>query len=922
MQRYLENALEHSNYITRWFTAKPLWQKWVAERIETPLTYSAIEAIFDELETPLVVESYDERQLMKALREARQKMMLWLGVRDLANLASLDEVTQAMTAFAEIAVAKAMAVLSQDLAGTHGTPKRANGLDMPLWIVGMGKLGGRELNVSSDIDLIFVYEDEGETQGASKSLSHHEWFSRLGKRLIKVLSEVTEDGFVFRVDMRLRPNGDSGPLVCSLGMLEEYFMVQGREWERYAWIKGRLIYPLEEAGVRGLPENFYEVVRPFVFRRYLDFGVIAAIRDLHGQIQREAVLRATQFPERAADLKLGRGGIREIEFLAQMFQLIRGGQEPKLRERPTVVILQDLVELGLMDRAVSEGLQNAYSFLRRVEHRIQWWDDAQIHYLPTTIESQERIANGLGYSTRDAFYDELKRHQDLVAEQFSSAFVLSGEGAESTNLDDWQPSSELYPNLATRWDGLKSSSRYRAMNDAARKSLASLLKRAAEMDGLASEATLISLLDFLETISRRSSYLSLLTEYPQALGRVMQLLQASKWGANYLVKHPHLLDEMLMSSDRLSPETDPKVYWQQWRANLTRRLDDVMTQSNAQELMMDILRNSHHAEIFQILLADLGIGREKNLPVEFISDRLSALADVILQETLSRIWRELALKYGFDPDFSRSGFGVIAYGKLGGKELGYGSDLDLVFLFDEKQCPIDPDLAPERFAMLVRRLILWLTSATSAGTLFEIDTRLRPNGSAGLMVTNIDSFEAYQLREGGNAAWIWEHQALTRARFCAGDERIGQRFDQIRSTVLSSASQEANLLAEILKMRQKIHEGHPNPSGDFDLKHDSGGMVDVEFAVQYLVLANANRIPELLANIGNIGLLKLAATHQLLDKAVAEKAANAYRLLRERQHRFRLDGHDRSRVSDMQMDQDLLQAKQAVEQLWATVMRV
>lgn len=921
MQSYLEDAQKYSNYLTRWFQAKPLWQKWVNQRVELPLTYTAIEGIFDELETPLVGQLYDERQLMKALREARQRTMLWLGVRDLANLASLDEVTQAMTAFAEIAMAKAMGVLTQELSMSHGMPKRADGVDMPLWVVGMGKLGGRELNVSSDIDLIFVYEDDGDTEGGPKSLSHHEWFTRLGKRLIKVLSELTEDGFVFRVDMRLRPNGDSGPLVCSLSMLEEYFMVQGREWERYAWIKGRLIYPIEEAGVRGLPQPFYEVVRPFVYRRYLDFGVIAAIRDLHGQIQREAILRATQFPERAADLKLGRGGIREIEFLAQMFQLIRGGQEPKLRERPTVLILKDLVELGLMDAVVSKGLQEAYEFLRRIEHRIQWWDDAQIHYLPSSEEAQERIAQSMGFENRDAFYAQLKQYQDHVAEQFSSAFVLSANGSSQATVDDWHPDAQRYPELANRWAALKTSSRYRAMNDSARKSLAHLLKRASELSQIASEATLINLLDFLETISRRSSYLSLLMEFPQALTRVLQLFSASKWGTQYLVKHPHLLDEMLMSGDRLSPEADPQIYWQQWRQHLVRRLDDVATQRNSQEQMMDILRNAHHAEIFQILLADLGIGRDKNLPVEFISDRLSALADVILQETLCRIWQELALKYQLDPDFSKSGFGVIAYGKLGGKELGYGSDLDLVFLFDDALCPMIPQDAPERFATLVRRLILWLTSATSAGTLFDIDTRLRPNGSAGLLVTSIAAFEAYQLREGGNAAWIWEHQALTRARFCAGDERIGARFEQIRANVLSGASSERHLLEEILRMRQKIHDGHPNTSGDFDLKHDSGGMVDVEFVVQYLVLANAHKLPGLLANVGNIGLLKLAAQYQLLDDGLAADAANAYRLLRERQHRFRLDGYDRSRVSPEEMDEALRQARRAIETLWLTVMQ-
>lgn len=920
MDKLIGQAKNNSQYLTRWFTARPEWEEWVQARQSTPLTNQALQGIVDEVRLSQLSGPFDEAVLMKALREIRQRTMLWIGVRDLTNQASLVEVTEVMTHLAELTLELALDCLTNELGATHGFPQYPDGRRMPLWVVGMGKLGGRELNVSSDIDLIFVYEDDGDTVGGPKSLSHHEWFARLGKKLIKVLSELTADGFVFRVDMRLRPNGDSGPLVCSLNMLEEYFMIQGREWERYAWIKGRLVYPLKDAGEHGLPPVFNSVVRPFVYRRYLDFGVIAAIRELHAQIRHEANLRASNFPERAVDLKLGQGGIREIEFLAQMFQLIRGGREPILRERPTLTILNHLVDLGLMDQKSSQELHDAYVFLRQAEHRVQWWDDAQVHYLPTAPEAQERIATSLEYPSKEEFYIDLAKHQAIVKAAFASAFVLDSQNGKTDELSTWTIPETFSEGLRDRWAGLQNSGRYRAMSDVSKRNLITIFKKAIDLNPEGGETTLVDLLNFLETISRRSSYLSLLTEYPYAVEKVIQLIQASKWAINYLNHHPHLLDEILVTHDKFSPETDPKLYWENWRKALQRRLDDIAVGENPQELMMDALRDAHHAEIFQILLADLGIGRAQALPVEAVSDRLSALADVILEETLSRIWQELAKKYGFEGDFTKSGFAVIAYGKLGGKELGYGSDLDLVFIYDEAYSPLDKDVIAERYATLVRRLIMWLTSATSSGTLFDIDTRLRPNGAAGLMVSTVEAFEAYQLREGQNTAWVWEHQALSRARFSAGDARVGEDFDRIRARVLSQLRDKAELQKEILEMRQRIHDGHPNLTGQFDLKHDAGGMVDIEFMVQFLVLAYAHQYPALLGNVGNIALLGIAGQADLIPKDLAQKVAQAYRLLRQMQHRVRLDGADKSRIHEDNMTPELEAARNAVKELWSCVM--
>lgn len=922
MNKEISIAQEHSQFITRWFNAKPDWKKWVQERYFEPVSPQIIDAIFENLDRQCLTNGADEESLMRMLRETRQKIMLWVGVRDLNNLASLSEVTSSMTRLAELSIQLAMTCLEFELSKTYGAPYYPDGRKMPLWIVGMGKLGGRELNVSSDIDLIFVYDADGETNGGLRSISHHEWFTKLGKKLIRLMSDLTGDGFVFRVDMRLRPNGDAGPLVCSLGMLEEYFLVQGREWERYAWIKGRLVYPLNESSKYGLPDPLYNVVKPFVYRRYLDFGVIRAIRDLHAQIRHEANLRATNFPDRAADLKLGRGGIREIEFLAQMFQLIRGGQEPQLRVRPTLEVLDVVGRLGLIEKNTIEKLSAAYIFLRQVEHRIQWWDDAQIHYLPASELSQERIARGLGYMNREDFYVQLNAYQDMVANTFADVFALDGHSFIDEQVVQWSPDANLFPEIAVSWSQWKKSIRYRVMPEDARKNLASIFKKALEKSSNVDEKVFCKFLEFLEIISLRSSYLSLLIEYPLAVERVMQLIKASSWGSAYLLKHPQLLDEMLINQERIDTESTYQEYWEQWRRQLCRRLDDASVQEHPQELMMDILREAHHSEIFHILLADLGIGRTSALPVEVVSDRLSALADILLEETLARIWDELGKKYGVSKSFSESGFGVIAYGKLGGKELGYGSDLDLVFIYDETIAPLSSETMSERFAMLVRRLIMWLTTATSAGTLFDIDTRLRPNGMAGLMVSSVAAFEDYQLSHGNNSAWIWEHQALSRARFCAGDLRVGRQFDDIRARVLAQPREPKIVLQEISLMRRKIHEGHPNLSRDFDLKHDPGGMVDIEFIVQYLVLAYANKYSELIGNIGNIALLQIACRVQLIPQDLADEVANAYRVLRQLQHRLRLDGVERVRINPAQMSADLTQAIKSVKRLWNLVMTI
>ena len=865
---------------------------------------------------------------MANLRIARQRLMIWIAFRDLNGMASLDEVTRALSHFAELAVAASIAYIREDLKNQFGLPwSKPNHSEMPLMVVGMGKLGGLELNLSSDIDLIFLYEHEGETVGGPKSLSNHEWFSRMGKRLIKFLSEHDENGFVFRVDMRLRPNGDSGPLVCSLEMLEEYLLVQGREWERYAWIKGRLIAP-----PTGSPEHTYcakeldQLIRPFVYRRHLDYGVIASIRDLHAQIQHEADKRSSAHQGRSRDIKLGRGGIREIEFLAQMFQLMRGGTDPRFRVRPTLEVLELIKQQGILSSADIEALKAAYVFLRRLEHRIQVWDDQQTHYLPDDDLSRTRLAGAMAVKVSDldaqSLMAELDLHQNNVARLFEKAFLLDDSSRlELAPLDlAWQPDEQCFPKTRARWSSWVGSPKQRQLPEKSRLIFDNLMHKAAESLQLASsdqahaDQTLLRFFDLLEAIARRSAYLSILAEYPKALLNVLALLKASQWGAQYLTRHPHLLDHLLNSRTEKALITQPQEYWQEVRANLNMRLDDVMVDGDGSEQAMDILRVTHHTETFITLLADLGIGVDEPLSVEKVSDHLSALADLILQATFERVWPGVAQKFGLPQDLVAP-FAIISYGKLGGKELGYASDLDLVFLYQAEESDY---AAQEVYALLAKRMINWLTAFTSTGSLFEIDTRLRPNGSAGFLVTNTQAFKKYQMREGDNAAWVWEHQALTRARFSAGNPAIGSEFDLVRSAVLGQQRNINQLRTEILEMRRKVHAGHPNGSGEFDLKHDSGGMVDIEFMVQFLVLAYSHQHPQLIGNLGNIALLRVAGEVALIDPKVANSVGNAYRLLRACQHRLRLDGAEKTRIK-LAAGSELSAARESVVALWLKI---
>ncbi len=883
----LRQAARWSRFLHRLLESQPGLADEVAPLLARPLHPG-------DLLAWLHPENLDETTLKPALRRLRARVMAHVACRDLTGLADLEEVTGAMTLLADTTVDVALAVHRKVLVARHGEPRGhgegSDGAVQDFLCIGMGKLGGGELNVSSDVDFIFAFPEDGETDGASR-LSNFEFFTRLGRRLIDALADVTGDGFVFRVDMRLRPNGDSGPLVASLDMLEHYFIAQGREWERYAWIKARQM--------TGAPCAALEAIRrPFVFRKYLDFGAINAMRDLHAQIRREVARR-----DMADHIKLGPGGIREIEFIAQVFQLIRGGRDPALQIRPTLQVLALLAQRQTLSAAAVAELTAAYRFLRKLEHRLQYLDDAQTHRLPEDAADQAVIAAAMGFASYAALLEELDDHRGNVSRHFDAVFAdptrnehaLATVWACATDLDACtghlarlgyrDPAA-----AAARLSAVQTAPRYQHLPAGIRTRFDALVPQViqAAADTADPDTTLARTLDLLETISRRGAYLALLQQYPAALAKLCHMVAASRWAAEYLMRHPILLDELL--DPRL---LDAEPDWPAFKALLADTLAGLEPDTERQ---MDLMREQHHAQVFRLLARDLA-GR---LTVERLSDHLSLLADIVLDLTLQCCWRKLRTRHRESPRFA-----VIAYGKLGGKELGYASDLDIIFLYDD-----DAPEAQENYARLAQRMLTWLSSRTPAGMLFETDTRLRPNGEAGLLVSSLDGFAQYQ----ADAAWVWEHQALTRARFCAGDAAIGERFEALRHALLRKPRDTSELRREVLAMRQKMREAHAAKSELFDLKHDAGGLIDVEFMVQYLVLAHAPAHRELTGNLGNIALLRIAGELGLIPAELAARTGDAYREYRRLQHGLRLNG-EAARVDPSLVATE----REAVTALWARV---
>ena len=845
--------------------------------------------------TPAIVEA--EHAALRAetddcalrLRRLRRLLMMAMMERDARQQASIDETVEAVSALAEIAIADALAVAATEAREVNRVPIDSRDRPMDLLVVGMGKLGGYELNVSSDIDLVFVIREQGPVP---------EHAQRIAKRMIHLLSEQTVDGFVFRVDTRLRPHGDSGPLICSLTMLEQYFFEQGREWERFAWLKARVV---ADSGLAGREQRakdergLMQIVTPFVYRRYLDYAALAALAGLHDLINQEASrnqVRRLARDREGFDVKLGRGGIREIEFSAQIYQIMRGGHDASLRERGTPAALRRIASRGVTDAATTEQLIDAWTLLRRTEHALQYLEDEQTHWLPGDARKREAVARFVGLSPEN--FDLKMRGARRRVEQVFDRLLAPARNAEEPDVlhsaRASTPEIEIDEDTGRRLTALRESRRYRLASEDTRQRIERLLKRAlrwshAPAEGGQSRPAPASwigrLCDLIETIAGRPAYLRLLVEQRAAYEQLLRVLSQAKWAATYLNLHPVVLDELL--DGQLLQPLDIERWGRHLRQQLKATRNEALIDENGAhppdiERQMDVIREEHHAAVFRTLAQDLS----DLLTVEAVGDQLSGLADEVLAITIDLAWQQVPRRHRDTPVFS-----IIAYGKLGGLELGYASDLDLVFLFDD-----DHEDALQNYSQLGQKIGQWLQMRTAAGTLFEIDLRLRPNGNAGLLVSTVRGFEEYQ-RE---SAWIWEHQALTRARYAAGDSRIGRRFEDIRREVLAMPRDREKLTEEIIAMRRKMHEGHPNRSALFDLKHDAGGMVDIEFLVQYLVLGFGALFEDLLDNRGNIELLRRAASAGLIDHDDAQVVANAYRTYRRRQHALRLDDDAYARV--------------------------
>ena len=837
----------------------------------------------------------DEILLKKSLRQLRQCVILRIMYRDLNGLADLNEVITTTTNLAEFSLNIAVKHHQVWLESKYGKPLAKN-IAQALIVVGMGKLGGAELNVSSDIDLIFAYEDDGETDGA-ESISNQDFFTKLAKKLITTLDDVTEDGFVFRVDMRLRPFGSEGVLVSSFDALEDYYQNNGREWERYAWIKGRVVV--------GLQGNVEKLLKPFIYRKYLDYNALASMRDLKLQIHRDVMQKAQQ-----DNIKLGRGGIREIEFIAQVFQLIRGGRDASLQIKSTLSVLKLLKNKGLLVKKTVSELSKAYTFLRNLEHRLMYVEDAQTQELPKTDEAKVRIAKAMNYTDWAAFLTDLDAHRKIVAEHFDATFSEKSQTQSqleiSTETAIWQGTIEKEVALKVLFDKgysdaeqtlsrlqmLRASNRYQQLPELSRQRFDALMplviRHAAQTEN--ADDTLLRTIILLESICRRASYLALLTEFPEALKLVIRLCAASPWLAQYLAAHPILLDELL-DTQTLYAAPD----FVQMAAELSKKMADLDGDVEAQ---MDAMRHFKHATTLRFAAQDVAA----KLQLETLSDYLSALADTIFAVSLQTIWQSLQFKHIETPKFA-----VIGYGKLGGKELGYVSDLDVIFLYDD----VAPQ-ASEVYARFAQRINNWFNSLTSAGLLYETDLQLRPDGNSGLLVSSVAAFREYQL----NKAWVWEHQAITRARFVAGDAGIGEAFEKIRIEVLTQTRDVEKLKAEVLNMREKMRAAQIFVANMFDLKHSIGGIIDVEFMVQYLVLAQAKQYPQLNLNIGNIGLLNMLGDLKIIDTKCAKKVADAYREYRKLIHLAKLQEKPATIRLDTVQFVAVKQHHDAVTRLW------
>lgn len=864
----------------------------------------------------------DEVLLLREFRRLRRAEMVRIAWRDLAGLsASTAETLAELTDFAQACISGAVRQAHASVAVRHGQPLDEAGEAMEMIAIGMGKLGGAELNFSSDIDLIFVFAESGETDGR-KPIDNQQFFTKVAQKVIKTLGETTADGFVFRVDMRLRPFGNSGPLALNFDALEAYYHTQGREWERYAMIKARALC--------GRPQDIRlleEMLRPFIYRRYLDYGAIESLRNLKATMVAEMKRRGL-----VSCVKLGVGGIREIEFIGQSFQLVRGGREKPLQQRGILPVLACLGEMELLDADESSFLPSAYDFLRRLENRLQMLADQQTHALPTDDIGEMRMAYAMGYDNWADLCADMQPLRERVHSVFRDVFSL--DEAETVEREQESPLAGAwgemevdgiapllrdagfkYPEATAAWlYDMRQGGFYSRISNKGQERLDKLMPLLLTTTSELSipDESLERLIGIVRTIAGRSVYLQLLLDNPAALQLLVRLCEASGPVAEFIAKHPLVLDELLHGV-AVSDLPDREQVEAQARALLAHvEIDDL-------EQQMERLRQFRHGVAMRVAVADV-MGE---LPVMKVSDHLSWLAEAVLTVTLEIVWQQMVIKHGephciIDGEHYKPGMAIIAYGKLGGLELSYTSDLDIVFLHDSRgeQQVTDGEKSLDNsvfFGRVVQRLTHFLSTLTPGGFLYETDTRLRPNGKGGVLVSSIEAFAGYQRGE----AWIWEHQALTRTRVVVGPESLRQAFAELRSDVINRAADKDELRDEVRKMRDRMRkELSRSVDAQFDIKQDRGGIADIEFMVQYGVLAHSAQHPALLQYSDNVRQLEAAAATGVLSESDAQALTAAYLHLRELTHRRALQGEK----ALVELDDATAEHRNKVMSLWQRLM--
>ncbi|MES1930720.1 (glutamate--ammonia-ligase) adenylyltransferase [Salinisphaera dokdonensis CL-ES53] len=898
--------------IGRWSGFLADWCETHGERLDALAEDGRLDAAHE-----LVVDDAPDAEredFMAALRAYRNETMAVIAWRDLADIDTLETTLDGLSRLADRCIEAALQEAEREVAKRYGRLLDADGNAQQMIVIGMGKLGGGELNFSSDIDLIFAYRAPGESDG-DRTLDADGYFKRVARRVVQNLSETTGEGFAYRVDTRLRPFGDAGALTASIGAMENYYQAHGREWERYAWVKARPVAGDLDGGAQLIRR-----LKPFVYRRYLDYGTFESIRDMKALIDRQVVRAELQ-----DNIKLGSGGIREVEFIVQAFQLIRGGQEPSLQDNRLLPTLARLASDDHLPEHTARELERAYRFLRRAENRLQMADDRQTHDLPETAEARAALAESMDYDDWSTFAEAMQETREGVHQAFEQVFV-------SPQADDTGRDQESQA-LSAFWDGdldddaarellaeygikdidavrdalaeMQDQSLYRSLEDRGRRWIARLIPLLFGAAARASDPdkSLARTISVLSAIIGRSTYMALLVEHPAALSTLMRLCAASDWITSRIREQPALLDSLL----------DPRqLYKPPRRAELAENLEQDLAAIDADdlELRMDTLRRFKQSASLRIAAADVS----NSMPLMIVSDHLTELAEVVLDAALEMAWHQMTRRYGTprDDNGERAPFAIVAYGKLGGLELGYTSDLDLVFVYAGKtEAMTDGDRTLTHqafFTRLAQRLIHVLSTQTAAGRVYEIDMRLRPSGKAGMMVTHIDAFARYQNEQ----AWTWEHQALVRARHVSGHAGVGERFAEIRREVLGRERDVGRLAREVCNMRDRMRKVKDETSGDWlDVKQMAGGLIDIEFIAQFSALRYGHDCPELLRFTDAIRVLETLESGGIATYDDVKTLTRAYRLYRQRIH---ADSLQRNRA--MMHADEMRELRDGVAALW------